>query len=188
MTSTAEVTVTEVDPASPAPTVTLVPPRDRTDGATGGQEDDNTQSADVLVAVEQGEGDEVDQAAVDEVVAKLPRRKRVVPLWRSATRGLVPPDIINHDRPSLRKQFNYAWYGAQNAETGLGRLLSKIYAVLVSLPTSALAYWFEWVCERGGRLLVAYLAYIAVTRIPGVAPAIHAVSSVLWWPFAVWLP
>ncbi|MBO0872106.1 MAG: hypothetical protein J2P19_01810 [Pseudonocardia sp.] len=178
MTSSAEVAVTTDDQHQPTrPPMALVPSSSAQPGTVAERPDAQPAPAD-------GGGD------VGAAAAEMPRpqrRKSVVPLWRKAARGLVPPDIVRLDRPSLQRQAYYAWYGEQCPEVGPARFLSKVYAVFVSLPAKALAYWFEWICEAPARLVLAYLTFVALMQIPAVRAVTHFLGSLLLWPLRVWV-
>lgn len=105
--------------------------------------------------------------------------------WLRALRGLTPPEIWSEDRPSLRKQWYYAAYGSYTGKSGVARALGKAYARFVSLPTSALAYYFEWICERPSRLIAALVLAFIAAQIPAVRWLIATLTAPLAWLFNV---
>ncbi|MEQ7125334.1 hypothetical protein ABN034_12515 [Actinopolymorpha sp. B11F2] len=96
-----------------------------------------------------------------------------------------PPDVWSTDRPSLRKQLNYARYGVQHPEGGPLRVFSLLFAYVGLIPQACL-YLLAWVAERPGRLIAGYGLYAVLMQIPAVHDVVVAVVTVLTVPLT-WL-
>jgi hypothetical protein len=84
---------------------------------------------------------------------------------RTAVRPAAqPPDIWGEDRPALRSVWLYARHGAWTGTDTLMRRVGAAYAVLFSLPITALLYVVGWIVERPGRLLVS-AALVALLKL-----------------------
>lgn len=68
--------------------------------------------------------------------------------------GFTPPDIVRHDRPSLRKLWAYGARGAYTAESGLPRRAGQFYSFAASAVIGVL-YFLAWIIERPSRLIAA---------------------------------
>jgi hypothetical protein len=124
--------------------------------------------------------------------ASLAANRPVTQRIRAAQQWLVrvwawgrPPDLWATDRPSLRKQLNYALWGEQHPDSGPLRALSVAICCLGLVP-QALAYYVAWAAERPGRLLSLYVLLAVLMQIPVVRVVVTAVVSVLIAPLA-WL-
>jgi len=99
--------------------------------------------------------------------------------------SLHPPDVWAVDRPSLRKQLNYARWGEQHPDSGPLRALSIAWCCLGLVP-QVVAYYVAWAAERPGRLLSLYVLLAVLMQIPLVRAVLTAVVAVLTAPLA-WL-
>lgn len=106
--------------------------------------------------------------------------------WVRLGRVFIPPKLITERRPSLKEQWYYAHGGEHLPERGVWRFLAMAYAVLVSLPTSCLAYVYEWVWERPTRALAAFVLAGVLTQVPYVVPVARFIATVATYPVTFW--
>jgi hypothetical protein len=71
----------------------------------------------------------------------------------------TPPDVVAHDMPALARVWSYARRGEWTGEDGLPRTFGVVYAAVVSVPVTWLAYQVAWLVERPARLSAAVLLY-----------------------------
>lgn len=92
----------------------------------------------------------------------------VVTRLQRALQALVPPEIWSQPRPSLRDQLAYARHAMWGPRTGVARGAAQVWFWAVSLPTSAMAYYWEWLWERPSRALAGLpLMWLAAQTPPG---------------------
>ncbi|MBE2998716.1 hypothetical protein IDM40_08375 [Nocardiopsis sp. HNM0947] len=101
--------------------------------------------------------------------------------------SFTPPEIWSEDRPSLRKQLDYARQGAWGPEEGWPRYLALAAFWGVSFPTSVAAYALEWVGERPSRWITAIVLASLIYQIPGIPWLVDLLIRIPAWPLtATW--
>jgi hypothetical protein len=104
--------------------------------------------------------------------AELPPQSAVAPRdrflgWVDQLKDVItPPDIVNNDRPSLRKKWAYATEGGWTTEAGALRNAGKVYSVTVAMAGAVAGYSLEWVTERPSRFAGALLLLFCLFHIP----------------------
>lgn len=106
--------------------------------------------------------------------------------WSRLGRVFIPPKLITERRPSLKEQWHYARWGEHLPRDGVFRVLAIVYGIAVSLPTSCLAYLYEWVWERPTRALATFVLFGVLAQVPYVAPLVRFLGTVATYPITVW--
>ncbi len=125
------------------------------------------------------------RASLDHETPVTQRIQQRLPFLERLAAWGRPPDIWATDRPSLRKQLNYARWGEQHPESGPLRVLSIAFCCLGLVP-QAIAYYVAWAAERPGRLLSLYVLLAVVMQIPVARAVLTVVAVALTAPLA-WL-
>jgi hypothetical protein len=125
------------------------------------------------------------RARLEDQTAVTQRGGRVVEIMHRSAAYLNPPDVWADDRPSLRKQWNYARWGQQHPPDGLLRGLS-IALYCVGLLPQAIAYYVAWIAERPARLITAYVLLALVLQIPVVRAVLTTLAALIAVPLT-WL-
>lgn len=76
-----------------------------------------------------------------------------------------PPDIVNEDRPSLRKAWAYAARGAWTGEKGVIRNAGRVFGWFV-LVKKTLLYELDWVTDTPARAVVALALFVLLDQFP----------------------